>query len=260
MRRGLQDNEFEVYFQPIVCAESAQIKGVESLVRWNHPTRGLVSPGLFIPVAEETGMIMQLGAQVFRDAAKQVAIWREKLPGCAGMTVSVNLSKRQMLEPNLMDMVKRNIRESGLPPQAIIIEITETVVMEHPEVVSPLLNELRALGVKLAMDDFGTGHSSLTCLHDFPIDCLKIDRAFVQNLEANTAYTAVVQAIVTLAGNLGMSVTAEGIETMGQLAQIQALECNHAQGFLFSKPLSGKDFEELMRQTEGVFAPRSQAA
>jgi len=260
MRRALQDNEFEVYYQPIVCSESARITSVESLVRWNHPKRGLISPGIFIPVAEETGMIMELGAKVLHDAARQTATWRKTLPGCESLNVSVNLSKRQMLEPNLIDLVANSITRSGLPLEGVILEITESVVMEHPEVVSPVLEKLRTMGVSLAMDDFGIGHSSLTCLHTFPIDVLKIDRAFVQNLENNPAYSAVVQAIVTLASNLGMNVTAEGIETRGQLAQIQALDCHAAQGYLFAKPMCVADFEALMQQTHGLFAPRHAAA
>jgi len=246
LRRAVERSQFAVYYQPIIDLEAGALTGFEALLRWNHPHRGVVQPAEFIHIAEETGVIMEVGSWVLREAVRQAADWRQRFPHDPPLKMSVNLSKRQMLEPGLTRYVAELLAEFELPPAALMLEVTESIVMEDPAVVTPILKDLRELGVTLAMDDFGTGHSSLSCLHRFPINVLKIDRSFIENMQHNLQYTAVVQAIITLAANLGMRVTAEGIETIEQLAQVQALECHCGQGFLFARPIPAAEIEELL--------------
>ena len=236
LRKAIERDEFVVYYQPIVALESGHIEGFEALVRWAHPERGLVSPVEFIPVAEETGLIVPIGWKILEAACEQLGRLGQQYPG-RGLWVAVNLSKRQLTEKGLVEQVGRLIERSGVRAELLKLEVTESVVMEHAESVTPVLGELRKLGVKLAMDDFGTGHSSLSCLHRFPVAYLKIDRAFISHMGLNRPYVAVVQAVVTLAHNLGMRVIAEGVETLDQVAQLQALDCDFGQGYLFSKPV-----------------------
>ncbi|MCG8510800.1 MAG: bifunctional diguanylate cyclase/phosphodiesterase, partial [Rhodospirillales bacterium] len=237
LRKALKREEFYLVYQPIVDIEDGRLEGFEALLRWRHPRRVEVMPSEFIPVAEETGLILSIGQWVLQTAVEQLRVWQRRFESYRHLTMSVNLSKRQTLDPSLLQNIQRVIEETQIDPDRLKMEITESVVMDRPEVVAPILKRVKELGVGLAMDDFGAGHSSLNCLHRFPIDILKIDRMFICNLSRSFEYAAVIQAIVTLAGNLGMSVTAEGIETTDQLAQIQALECTHGQGRLFAKPL-----------------------
>ncbi|MEE9129199.1 MAG: EAL domain-containing protein [Phycisphaerales bacterium] len=238
LRRAIELQQFRLFYQPIVSLLTGRISGFEALVRWDHPQRGIVCPADFIPVAEETGLILPIDRWVLSEACQQLRQWRQQLPSAEALSINVNLSKRNVAEGGLVEEVGRVLRETGLPGASLRLEITETVIMEDPEFVSQILHELRALGVGLHMDDFGTGYSSLSYLHRFPFDVLKIDRAFVMTMQSNREYAAVVHAIITLAHNLNMKVTAEGIETPEQFAQILALDCDFGQGYLFSKPVT----------------------
>ncbi len=246
LREALEANQLAVWHQPLVCLSTGRIIGFEALLRWRHPEHGLIAPGKFIPIAEETGLIVPIGKYVLRQAAAQLHLWQKRFPRPTPLVMNVNLSKRQLLEPGLLGEVAGIIRGHGLYAGSLHLEVTESVIMDQPEAAAPLLEELRRLGVGIAMDDFGTGQSSLHCLNRFPLDVLKIDRAFVKQMEDHRAYGAVIQAIITLAQNLNVSVTAEGIETEGQLAQLQALDCQHGQGWLFAKALPAADCERLL--------------
>ena len=236
LRRAQEQGQLVLHYQPIVDVESGRPAGFEALLRWEHPERGTVSPDEFIPIAEETGLILDIGKWVLHAATGELSRLRGALPDL-DLFMSINLSKRQMLDPQVVDVVREAVEGSGVPVESVKIEITETAIMEKPQVISPRLQAMRRLGVGISMDDFGKGHSSLTCLHQFPLTVLKIDRAFVQNMEDNRDYSAIVQAIIVLAKNLDIHVVAEGIESVGQLTQIQALDCDYAQGYLFSRPI-----------------------
>ncbi len=247
LRRALDRGEMTMFYQPIVASESGEITGFEALMRWFHPQLGEVSPGTFIPVAEENGMISALGSYALETALHQLADWRREVGNQRPMTMSVNVSKRQIFQPDFIDHLRQTIQQTGINPRDVNLEITESIVSGRSDEIVSVLNRVKAMGIRLSMDDFGTGMSSLTCLHRFPIDVLKIDRSFIKHLEKRTAYTAVVQAIVTLARNLGMSVTVEGVERMEQLAQVQALDCDQIQGYLFSRPVPAADAARLLR-------------
>lgn len=258
LRKAVAEEQFELYYQPIISLTTRQLMGFESLVRWRHPTQGIISPLQFIGVAEETGIINAIGAFVMRRSLDQLTQWRQMFSELSNLSMGVNLSKRQVLEPGMVDEVKRVLQDARLPPQCLNLEVTESIVMEKAEVIAPILEELKATGIRLSMDDFGTGHSSLNCLHRFPIDVLKIDRSFICNMANSVAYGAVVQAIITLANNLGMKVTAEGIETVEQLAQMQTLDCDYGQGYLFAKPCDAANATDFIRyHLDALASPRA---
>ena len=244
------DRELALVYQPIVEVATGEIAGFEALLRWNHPVHGTVSPEEFIPIAEETGLISAVGEWALREACRQHAEWRgEQREG--RLFMNVNVSRRQLVDPDFVSVVDRAVHENGLDPRELELEITETAVMDASVDLVPAMRELRARGVRLAMDDFGTGQSSLSCLHRFPIDVLKIDRSFLQNLEESHEFTTVIQTIITLAHHLSLEVVAEGIEEPEQLAQLQATDCEYAQGFLFSRPLDAERARELLRHGVG---------
>jgi EAL domain-containing protein (putative c-di-GMP-specific phosphodiesterase class I) len=257
---ALARGEFRVVYQPIVSLESGAIEGFEALVRWAHPEKGMIPPDQFIPVAEETGLIVPIGMFVLHQALNQLSELGRQFPHLDSLWVSVNLSKRQLIEENLVQSVQRALRESAIPPRRLKLEVTESVVMEHAEAITPVLVSLSEIGVRLAMDDFGTGHSSLSCLHRFPLDCLKVDRAFINTMGMNRQYAAIVHAVVTLAHNLGMVVVAEGIESIDQVALLRSLECGLGQGFLFSKPLPPSELPALLMQRRAPLAPAALAS
>ncbi len=246
LRRGLERGEFELHYQPIIGLESARINGFEALVRWRHPTRGLVAPDTFIPIAEETGLIVPLGLWVLREACRQTRDWQTRLPRPRALRMSVNLSRKQLLEPDLCRQVKQILEDSRIAPRTLKLEITESLMMEDAEAAAARLSELRDLNVQLDLDDFGTGYSSLSCLRRFPLDGIKIDRAFISSVGPSQQYTAILQAIVTLAHSLHMKVVAEGVENHEQLAQLLAIECDFAQGFLLGRPLPACEAEALL--------------
>lgn len=236
LRRAIERQEFEVYYQPITCLENDEISGFEALVRWNHPERGLVGPSDFIPTAEETGLIVDIGRLVLRESCRQLQEWQSTI--CQRpITMSVNLSGKQFAQPDLVAQVKEILDETGLDPKYLKLEITESVVMENAEVARTMLSQLCRLGVHLCIDDFGTGYSSLSYLHRFPVKTLKIDRSFIGRMGPNGENAEVVKTINTLANNLGMVVVAEGVETDAQLTQLKSMRCRFGQGYLFSPPL-----------------------
>jgi diguanylate cyclase (GGDEF)-like protein/PAS domain S-box-containing protein len=239
LRRAVENNEFYLLYQPILQLDSRGIIGFEALVRWNHPEFGMVPPGTFIAVAEESNLINDLGAWVLREACRQTREWQAALPGISSLCISVNLSVKQLAQPDLVEQFGRILCESGLAPECLKLEITESVFMEDPESTASLLWQLKQLGVQLQIDDFGTGYSSLSYLHKFPFDSLKIDKSFVSGPNLNPKNAEIVRTIVMLAHKLGMSVTAEGIETMEQFSQLAALGCEHGQGYLLSEPVEG---------------------
>jgi diguanylate cyclase (GGDEF)-like protein len=247
LRQAIENNEFCVYYQPIVSLQTGRLAGFEALVRWNHPRRGLVSPADFIPVAEETGLIVPIGQWVLNEACAQVRQWQLDSPSHRNLSLSVNLSARQVAQPDLLDRIKEALATSKLNPHCLKLEITESVVMENAEAAALMFKQLRSLGVQLSIDDFGTGYSSLSYLHRFPLNYLKIDRSFVSRLTTDND-NAIVRTISTLARNLGMEVIAEGIETEEQYQQLKMLGCEYGQGFLFSRPVNNDSVHHLLSQ------------
>ncbi len=244
LRWAVERQEFNLVYQPIVSLRTSAVVGFEALIRWAHPKRGVVSPAEFIAVAEETGMILPIGRWVLREACEQMRRWIDNVDprGLATLpTMAVNLSSKQFLHPGLPEEIRELLRETGLEPTRLKLEITESVLMENAENAAAMLRELRAQGIQLSIDDFGTGYSSLSYLLKFPIDTLKIDRTFVSGMADDAPDAAenleLVRTIVTLARNLGMDVVAEGVESEGQRIRLDALGCQYAQGFLFSKPV-----------------------
>ncbi len=238
LRRALERQEFCLHYQPILSLTTGSIIGFEALVRWQHPTRGLVSPAEFIPVAEETKLIVPLGAWVLREACTHMSDWQKQFPSDPPLLISVNVSTRQFLQADLVAQVSQVLAETGLPATSLKLEITESAIMDDPEAAAKLLAQLRAIGIQVGIDDFGTGHSSLSYLHRFPVDTLKIDRSFVNRIEASDEHAEIVQAIVTLAHNLNMDVVAEGVETAVQSGLLRSMSCEYGQGYLFSKPVA----------------------
>jgi diguanylate cyclase (GGDEF)-like protein len=242
LRRGLERNEFLVYYQPIVAIGTRRLAGFEALLRWRHPTRGIVHPVDFVAVAEETGLIVSLGEWILREACRQASDWRD----CFGvdLTVSVNLSGRQLTEPDIVERVARILEETGLPGEHLGLEVTESVLMDNLDSATEKLHRLKELGVRVALDDFGTGYSSFSLLHRFPIDTLKLDRSFVARIPGPGSPT--VRAIVALAHNLGMQVVAEGVETAAQREALAGLDCAFGQGHLFSEAVPPVRAAELI--------------
>jgi diguanylate cyclase (GGDEF)-like protein/PAS domain S-box-containing protein len=236
LRRAIERGDFQVHYQPIVSLSDGTIAGFEALVRWRHHD-GLLLPGEFIPLAEQTGLIIPIERYVLRRAMEQMREW-DKMRLRSPLTMSVNLSAQHYSERDLVDEVVKMLKATGFDSRFLKLEITETALMHNTEVVSSTLARLNDLHIQLAMDDFGTGYSSLSYLHQFPIKTLKIDRSFVQNLGLKSETRKIVQTIVALGNHLGMDVTAEGVENAEQIAELQAFDCSHAQGFLFSKPLA----------------------
>jgi predicted signal transduction protein with EAL and GGDEF domain len=239
LRKALPAGEFELYYQPVVNLVSNEISGFEALLRWNHPEQGMIAPATFIPLAEEIGFIVPLGEWVIRQACAAAARW----PG--DLRVAVNISAVQFRNAGLMQVIVGALANSGLDPTRLEIEITETVLLENKETTLDVLHQLRALGVRIAMDDFGTGYSSLTYLQCFPFDKIKIDRSFVKDIADNTGSLNIVRAVAALANGMGMTATAEGVETREQLDRITSEGCTEMQGFLFSQPLPAHEIERL---------------
>jgi diguanylate cyclase (GGDEF)-like protein/PAS domain S-box-containing protein len=247
LRGALARDEFRVHYQPIISLETWRISGFEALIRWDHPELGYISPLKFIPVAEETGLIIPIGLWVLREACQQLRVWQTHFPSDPPLSMSVNLSGRQFSQPDLIDQISEILRETGLDASSLKIEITESAIIENIDAAALMLKRIKALGVRLSLDDFGTGYSSLSYLHRFPIDTLKIDRSFVSriNLPKNAE---IVKTILTLAGNLGMDVVAEGVETRDQIIQLTGLNCEYVQGYLLSKPIDGRAMRELISE------------
>ncbi len=237
--------ELVLHYQPIVCLSTGTVREIEALVRWNHPRRGLIPPAKFIPLAEETGLIVPLGTWVLRQACREAKRLQAEFPSDQPLVIGVNLSVRQLEQANLVEIVTGILEETGLSPQNLKLEITESVMMERAEPILDKLHRLRALGIKLAIDDFGTGYSSMACLNDFPLDTLKIDRSFIERMNDPDGM-AIVQAIVVLAQALHLQVTCEGIETAGQWEQLQALACDRGQGYYFARPQTSEALTAIL--------------
>jgi EAL domain-containing protein (putative c-di-GMP-specific phosphodiesterase class I) len=249
-RWALGRSEFFLQYQPIISLSDNRLRGFEALVRWSHPNLGLVTPLRFIPIAEETGFIVPLGRWVLVEACEQLAAWKgDGEP----LTLSVNISRRQLISPHLADEVRTALSLSGIDPRQLILEITESVLMEDPERASQALSELRELGIRIAVDDFGTGYSSLSHLQRFPVDVLKIDKSFIDPLVSpDPGSSAFVTAIIGLARSLGLEVIAEGIEHESQLHRLVELGCEQGQGYLMARPLDGADAESLIADYTGA--------
>jgi diguanylate cyclase (GGDEF)-like protein len=246
LRRALDRNELVVHYQPRVEVATSKIIGLEALVRWRHPDQGLVSPAQFISLAEETGLIVPIGAWVLRQACEQSRAWQQA--GIPPVRVSVNISSVQFRQPNLHDVVMDTLAETGLDPSWLELELTESLLMQNPEDVVVLLERLSGRGVHLSIDDFGTGYSSLSYLRRFPIDSLKIDRTFIRELTTNPDDAAIATSIILMGKALRLNVVAEGVETRSQLSFLRVMKCQEAQGYLFSPPLPVADVERLLRQ------------
>jgi diguanylate cyclase (GGDEF)-like protein len=244
LRRALGRDEFVIHYQPVIWLHPHRVVGYEALVRWQHPERGLIGPGEFIPLAEESELIVDIGERVLQLACRQTAEWNRARPDAPPITISVNVSPRQMADPRLPERVRRILRETDLDPLALSLEITESVLVDEAEALDTI-RALKDLGLRLVLDDFGTGFSALGYLQRFPFDQLKIDRSFVQNLE-DPATSAIVSSVISIADALGLAVVAEGIETEAQLATVHGLGCNFAQGFYFAKPMPADQARALI--------------
>jgi diguanylate cyclase (GGDEF)-like protein/PAS domain S-box-containing protein len=258
LRRALASGELRLNYQPIVTLDDGEIHEVEALLRWEHPRRGLVSPAEFIPVAEETGLIVPIGQWVLEQACEQARLWDHELPQRAPIRISVNLSARQFQHPDLVADIRSALERAGLQPQRLTLEITETAVMQDADAAVATLRALKSLGVHIAIDDFGTGYSSLSYLRRFPVDTLKIDRSFVHGLGQDEQNAAIVRSIVALASALRLSVIGEGIENPAERAELRALGCDLGQGYLFARPMAAQDLSRFLRHDQAQRAtPRA---
>ena len=255
MPGALEREEFAVVYQPIVSLESYRIVGFEALVRWHHPTVGLIAPSDFIPSAERTGFIVPLGAWVLRRACTQLNAWRETIPAAADIWMSVNLSTIQLKRPTLVDEIGALLRECNVSPQTVVLELTEGLACENPAAVKTVLMHLRALGIRISIDDFGTGYSSLSYLRQLPVDTLKVDRSFVLGMRTHDESAAIIGTVTRMARQLGLHVVAEGIEREEQVPLLRSLHCEFGQGYLFARPLDVDAATEILKA--GLPPPRA---
>ncbi len=260
LRRARVDEELVLRYQPTVELATGAVVGVEALVRWQHPSGGLVQPSVFIPLAEETGRIVEIGRWVLAEACRCAALWRAELPGAADLSVSVNVSTRQVRRPGLVEDIRAALESSGLDPTALTLEITESVLARRREEMTSILEEVTGLGVRLALDDFGTGYSSLSLLQDLPVHTLKIDRSFVQSVDTGPQRAAFVRAIVDLADALSLAVVAEGVETRPHVVALRRLGCRLGQGFYFASPLEPAELGAMLATGKAPLTRRPEAA
>jgi EAL domain-containing protein (putative c-di-GMP-specific phosphodiesterase class I) len=247
LRHAVARGELRLHYQPIVALDGQRVEGVEALVRWEHPQRGLVPPDEFISLAENRGLIVDIGRWVLREACRQAALWVNAGPDGKPLHMAVNVSALQLASgAGLVDSVAAVLRDSGVDPSVLVLEITETALMGNPEAALEILTRLKALGVNLAIDDFGTGYSSLVYLKRFPVDLLKVDRSFISGLGQNQEDSAIVASVVGLARAVGVVAVAEGVETIEQLVALQELGCEFAQGYLWSRPLPPAELEQAV--------------
>ncbi len=246
LRRALDRGEFRLLYQPVVSLKTGRISGAEALIRWQHPERGVVQPAEFVPLAEDTGLIVPIGEWVLREALQQIQRWEEHSPSAEPLTLAVNLSIKQFAQPGLVAHIAEMLGETGLAPNRLQLEVTESVIIDQPEAAKLMLESLKALGVRVQMDDFGTGYSSLSYLHQLPLDGLKVDRAFVGRMDSDERSRQLVRTVLQLAQSIGLTAVAEGVTTLSQLAQLRQLECEYGQGYLFSAPLDPAAMGELL--------------
>jgi len=251
LRRAINRDEFEVFYQPILDLEIDRPMEFEALIRWNHPVLGYIAPNEFISVAEESGLIIPIGRWILEESCRQIRQWQQTLPGYERLSVSVNLSAKQLMHPALRGQVEEALLTTGLDPKFLKLEVTESTVIERSETALAVLSEMKALGLSLSMDDFGTGYSSLSYLHQFPFERLKIDRSFVDTMDHDPKSEAIVRTILLLGKNLKMEVVAEGIESTRQLNLLRSLNCSFGQGFLFSPPLHAQQAEAFLLHRGG---------
>ncbi len=254
LRRAIERNEFKVHYQPIINLVTGKIEEFEALIRWEHPEKGLIQPINFIGVAEETGMIIPIGEWILTESCRQTLIWQKKYPGNS-ISISVNLSAKQLMHPDLIAQIETSLRKTSLNPLSLKLEVTESMVMKQADLALDVLKKIANLGVSLSTDDFGTGYSSLSYLHRFPFNRLKIDRSFIGQMDSSTKSLQIVKSILSLATNLGFDVVAEGIETSEQLERLQEFGCEFGQGYLFSKPVDAIQAEELLSNAPEYFVP-----
>jgi EAL domain-containing protein (putative c-di-GMP-specific phosphodiesterase class I) len=255
LRQATKRGEFQLHYQPIVSLRTGKIRSFEALLRWFHPERGLVCPDDFIALAEETKLILPMGLWVVRTAAVQLRKWQAQFAMNPPLSMSVNLSCRQFCQPDLVDQVERVLLETGLVPNSLNMEITESAIMEQVDSASSALSKLKSVGIKLSMDDFGKGYSSLSYLHQFPFDTLKIDRSFISCIGDSGEHTEIVRTIVSLAKGLGLDVVAEGVESESQLFHLRNLGCHFAQGYFFARPLTADEAGALLKDPPRWFEP-----
>jgi diguanylate cyclase (GGDEF)-like protein len=249
LRAAVELEQFELHYQPIVKLADQQLVGFEALIRWQHPQKGFISPGNFIPLAETTGLIIPIGWWVLRTACQQMTTWQQQYPDSNLAFISVNVAGKQFSQPYAGDIIAQILTETGLDPCCLKLEITESEIIENIDVVLSTAEKLKNLGVQLSMDDFGTGYSSLSYLHRLPVDTIKIDRSFVQNIEGDVHQLELVKTIIKLANVFNLDIVAEGIETESQCAELLDLQCEYGQGYLFSRPLSSVKATSLLRNS-----------
>ncbi|MDE5074255.1 MAG: bifunctional diguanylate cyclase/phosphodiesterase [Trichodesmium sp. St5_bin8] len=266
IKKNPVNSQFFLSYQPIICLTTNKITGFECLVRWAHPTKGLIQPGKFIPLAEETGLIIPLGMWILRTACHQLAVWQKRLTGrhvCSGLaysdcnfiahnfTMSVNISSKNISQPNFLEQVNEILAATSCQPHCLNLEITESLIMTNVDLATAVFEKLKNQNIRLSIDDFGTGYSSLSYLHQFPINTIKIDRSFVSQLDSDTSGQTlkIVSAVIALANNLDLEIIAEGIETKAQMNQLKQLKCRKGQGYFFSKPLTTSSVNELLQFT-----------
>ncbi|MEM9213461.1 MAG: EAL domain-containing protein [Cyanobacteria bacterium P01_F01_bin.150] len=249
LRQAIKHREFVLNYQPIVSLKTGRIKGFEALVRWQHPKRGFVSPGQFIPVAEETGLIIPMGRWILEEACRQMHGWHQKFSQSQPLVIGVNLSSRQFTHPKLIDEIEQILVETQLDHRTLKLEITESMAMSDVESAIDMLLRLKKMNLTLSIDDFGTGYSSLSYLHRFPTDILKVDRSFVSRMENGDEDAEIVKTIISLGHNLGMGIVAEGVETESQLETLRLLGCEYGQGYFFAKPMAAKDAEQMLERS-----------
>ena len=247
LRRAVELSEFTLHYQPLVSLRSGRITGLEALVRWKHPDRGLVHPADFIPVAEETGLIVPIGRWVMLEACRQIRQWQKSHPRSEPLTIGVNLSVKQFSQPDLIDMLSQVIETTGVNPSSLRLEITESAIIDKGKFATTILSQIRELGAQVYLDDFGTGYSSLSYLHGLPIDAIKIDRAFVSSMDTDDKNLRLVRTILTLAEIVGVRAEAEGISTAEQLRELRALNCAQGQGYLFSAPITSDAVDDVLK-------------
>lgn len=246
LRRALDNSEFQLYYQPIVALDSGKITAVEALIRWKSSFQPPIGPNIFIPIAEETGLIIQIGEWILRQACKQLCLWDQTHVFASPINLSINVSAKQFCQLDFVALIDSVLSETGLCPSRLTLEITETAIMENPEAATLTFSQLKAMGVGLSMDDFGTGYSSLSYLHRFPINSLKIDRSFISQMKPHDRNYEIIRTMIMLAANLNLSVVAEGIELQEQLQILQDLQCSYGQGYLFSAPVSADQINERL--------------
>ena len=257
MRTGLDNGQFRVEFQPIMDLDGSDLMGFEALARWDHPTRGLVPPSEFIPLAEECGLILQLGEWVLRESLQTLAAWKRDIPGAESVYISVNLSTKQFARMELDKVILDALKDAGLPPSALKLEITESAIMDHPESAARILRRLRKLGIHFSIDDFGTGYSSLSQLQQLPVDTLKVDRSFISRMKTDPENMEIVKAVIALAHSLDLEVVAEGVEEPDQVCSLIDLKCECVQGFYFHRPLRQEEAQDLILSRDREDSPKA---